>query len=75
MARNPVKREQPLKQKLPTNVTATERREVEHPVSSSDTVAMDFGIAIEDGPVAEEQQRNIENKKTGKFYLRGSYAL
>ncbi len=75
MARNPVKREQPLKQKLPANVTATEPREVEHPVSSGDTVAMDFDIAIEDGPVAEEHRRNFENKKTGKFYLCEFYAL
>ncbi len=69
MARNPLKREQHLKQKLPTNFTATERREVEHPVSSGDTVAMDSDIAIDDGLVAEERQRNPENKKTGKFHL------
>ena len=66
MARNPMKRDQPQTQKLAYSRATTERREVEHPMSSGDTVAIDFDVSAEDGPLDEGYHTNHDNKKTGK---------
>ena len=67
MARNPMKRDQPHTQKLAYSRATTERREVEHPMSSGDTVAIDFDTSTENGPLDEGYHTNHDNKKTRKF--------
>lgn len=56
----------PKSEKLPTNLATTEQREVD-PISSGDTVAMDYDITMVDGLVDEGYHTNHEHKKAGKF--------
>ena len=57
----------PQVQKLRASFATTEQREVEDPMSSGDTVAMDYDIAMVNGPVDEGYHTNHENKKAGTF--------
>lgn len=59
MARNPVKGGQTM----PVNFATTKQKEVEHPISSGDTVAIDFDVAMDDRPEDEICEKN----KTGMF--------
>ena len=56
----------PQTQKLPSNFATIEQTEVENPISSGDTVAMDCDIAMVDGSVDEGYHTNHEYKKKGK---------
>lgn len=67
MARKSIKREQPPTYKLPSDLATTEQSHIEHPVSSGDTIAMDFDVIMADGLVDEGYHTNHEIKKTGKF--------
>ena len=67
MARNSMKRDQPQTQKLAYSRATTERSEVEHPMSSGDTVAIDFDVTMEDGHLDEGYHTNHDYKKTSKF--------
>lgn len=67
MARKSIKHEQLPIQKPPTNFAPMGESHVEHPVSSGDTIAMDFDVTMTDGLVDEGYHTNHENKMTGKF--------
>ena len=57
----------PQSQKLPTKRATTEQKEVD-PISSGDTVAMDYDITMVDGLVDEGYPTRNEHKKIGKFW-------
>ena len=56
----------PQTQKVPSNHATTEQKEVQSPISSGDTVVMDFDFAMTNGHVDEGYHTNHESKKTGK---------
>ena len=58
----------PRLQKRPVKFPTPEPREVENPVSSGDTVAMDLDIDVVT-PVDEGYHTNHENKKSGESFL------
>ena len=55
----------PKSQELPTKLAITEQTEVD-PISSGDTVAMDYDITMVDGLVDEGYHTNHEHKKIGE---------
>ena len=56
----------PRTQKVPSTFAATEQKKVESPISSGDTVAMDFDAVLRNEHVDECYHANHESKKTGK---------
>ena len=67
MARKSIGREQLPIQKSPANFAPTGACHVEHPISSGDTIAMDFDVTMTDGLLDEGYHTNHENKMTSKF--------
>ena len=55
----------PRSQKVPSSFATMEQKKVESPISSGDTVAMDFDVVVRNGHVDEGYHTNHE-KKTGK---------
>ena len=55
----------PRTQKVASSFATTEQKKVESPISSGDTVAMDFDVVLRDGNVDEGYHTNHESKKTG----------
>ena len=61
MARKSKTEKSPV-QKLPVNLAATERQEVQDPLSSGDTIAIDYDVPMEDAAINDH-----DNEKTSKF--------